>query len=177
MKYLRTPRQIELKPVDYDLSDDVYSLEAEQKFLFPAVVLIVSMFLCAVIMFGCNVASAELVVDMNKIAMIESSGCKNLVGDGGLALGCYQIHKSVVDDFNKYNPDNEDFYSHNDMLNSLYAYVVADWYMNNRIPQMLRHYKKPDTLENRLTAYNMGIGSVVKGKVATKYINKYKGMK
>lgn len=175
MEYLRTPRQIDLKPVDYDLSDDVYSLEAEQKFYVPVFVLMGSIVLCFLLVLGCSTkAHASEDVYLSYIRRIESSDCRNMIGDGGKAIGCYQLHAGVVLDYNKANGTK---YTHAQMLDPNISMNVANWYLNKRIPQMLRHYKKPDTLENRLTAYNMGIGSVVKGKVATKYINKYRGMK
>ena len=39
---------------------------------------------------------------------------------------------------------------------------VADYYLNKRIPQMLDYYKIPDSIDNRLMAYNWGIGNVEK---------------
>lgn len=113
-------------------------------------------------------------VDMGKIAYIESSGCKNMIGDNGKALGCYQLHKGVVAEYNQYK---RALYRHDDVMKPDIGFKIADWYMNTRIPAMLRHYKQPDTLENRLTAYNMGIGAVIKGKRAVKYIEKYNRVK
>lgn len=114
--------------------------------------------------------NVSISVDMRKIAYIESSGCKNLVGDNGKALGCYQLHSGVVAEYNQYRKAS---LKHSDVMNRETGLIVASWYMNKRIPAMLRHYKQPDTLENRLTAYNMGIGAVIKGKRASKYIDKY----
>ena len=54
---------------------------------------------------------------------------------------------------------------------------IAQWYMNKRIPQMLRYYGVEDTVKNRLWAYNAGIGRVVNGimpKETKRYIEKYK---
>jgi hypothetical protein len=48
--------------------------------------------------------------------------------------------------------------------------------MNTRIPQMLKAYKIPDTIDNRLWAYNAGIGNVKKGRLPKEtrnYIRKY----
>lgn len=113
-------------------------------------------------------------VDMGKIAFIESSGCKNMVGDNGKALGCYQLHEGVVIDYNKAH---KTAFKHKDVMNKAIGLRVADWYMNQKVPAMLKHYGKPDTVENRITAYNMGIGAVVKGKSAVKYIKKYNNIK
>lgn len=115
-------------------------------------------------------AETDNTVDMRKIAYIESSGCKNMIGDKGKALGCYQLHKGVVIEYNQYKLAS---YKHKDVMRPDIGLLIANWYMNKRIPAMLRHYKQPDTLENRLTAYNMGIKAVVKGKMASAYINKY----
>lgn len=120
------------------------------------------------------VLAGETGVDMSKIAYIESSGCKNMVGDGGLALGCYQLHAGVVAEYNQYRKAS---LKHSDVMNRETGLIVANWYMNKRIPSLLRHYKQPDTTENRLTAYNMGIGAVIKGKRANNYIKKYRGIK
>lgn len=119
-------------------------------------------------------AENGIVIDMGKIAYIESSGCKNLVGDNGKALGCYQLHSGVVAEYNQYKRAS---YRHKDVMRKDIGFKIANWYINKRIPAMLRHYGKPDTLENRLTAYNMGIKAVIKGKRASKYIEKYKMIK
>ena len=110
-----------------------------------------------------------LEVDMAAIAMIESSGNPWAIGDGGKALGLYQLHEGVIKDYNRAH---NTAYLHQDALGSK-AGLIADWYLNEKIPAYLRHYGREDTLENRLTAYNMGIGSVLKGKVAHEYIKKY----
>jgi len=40
--------------------------------------------------------------------------------------------------------------------------AVADFYLNKRIPQMLKHYSLPDNIKFRLAAYDWGIGNVKK---------------
>lgn len=114
-------------------------------------------------------ASNGLKIDLGVIAKIESSGNPLAIGDNGKALGMYQLHKAVVIDYNKATGSN---YKHKDMLNASIAYKVANWYFGD-ISRMLRHYGKPVTVENILTAYNMGIGNAVKGRKAVKYIAKY----
>lgn len=136
--------------------------------------LILAVILATMPLHGAFGAETGQPVDMGKIAHIESSGCKNLVGDNGKALGCYQLHKGVVAEYNQYK---RALYRHDDAMRPDIGLKIANWYMNTRIPAMLKHYGKPDTLENRLTAYNMGIGAVIKGKRATNYIKKYRGLK
>ena len=48
------------------------------------------------------------------------------------------------------------------MLVPSFAYDVADWYVNQAIPQMIRVSKVSDTLGHRLIAYNWGIGNLRK---------------
>lgn len=119
---------------------------------------------------GC-IASYAQDVDMSKIAIIESSGNSKAVGDNGQAFGLYQIHKAVVTDYNANKGQN---LRHSDMFNPVLAHKVADYYINTLIPRYLRHYGLADTVENRLTAYNMGIKAVKQGKLAKAYIKKYK---
>ncbi len=113
-------------------------------------------------------------IDLDRIAMIESSGKSDAVGDNGLALGKFQIHPPVVKEYNSFTGAK---LKHKDMLNEETATQVADWYLNKRIPQMLNYFKIPDTLENRIISYNAGIGNLTKGKktpeITQNYINKY----
>lgn len=117
-----------------------------------------------------------LEVDLSLISQIESSNNPHAVGDNGKALGLYQLHKEPILDFNR--SQNAQI-SHQDAFNQEIAYMLADWYLNTKIPQYIGYYAKKgyaiqDTLENRLTAYNMGIGALLKGKMASAYIYKYR---
>lgn len=114
--------------------------------------------------------NAQASIDINRIAMIESSGNINAIGDNGKAIGLYQLHAPVVKD---YNLKHGTAYSHKQMHDKVISSKVCDWYLNVEIPRLLKHYKKAVTTDNVLTAYNIGIGAVLKGKKAVKYINKY----
>jgi hypothetical protein len=87
----------------------------------------------------------------------------------------YQITKICLDDYNIYHKDK---YSLNDMYNPEKAYIVADWYVNKRIPQMLRYYRQELNLENQLVCYNAGISYIAFNKPlpveTVNYIRKYK---
>lgn len=109
-------------------------------------------------------------INLATIAKIESSGNPLAIGDNGKALGLYQLHASVVKDYNKANNTN---LSHKQMLNASTAYKVANWYLNIKIPSYLRHYGIAVNSDNVLSCYNAGIGSVLKGRKAVKYIAKY----
>lgn len=155
-----------------------YLTEREIRNLIDALAVIVAIILCAVMLLvaGCNTASAEVVIDMDKIAMIESSGCKHNVGDGGDSNGCHQVSSGTLKEYNQFNGTK---HTKQDLLNYAVSLKIATWYMQKRIPAMLKHYGKPDTIENRIVAYNAGINYVVKGKplpeTTKRYIAKYKG--
>lgn len=113
-------------------------------------------------------------VDLSLIKKIESGGCQSpCVGDSGLALGEFQLHKGAVSDASRYLRAS---HSHQDALEPKKAWILANAYINGVIPSYLGHYGLNDTLENRLTAYNMGISAVKKGLSASRYIKKYKNL-
>ena len=101
----------------------------------------------------------------------ESSGNPRAKSNKG-AQGLMQITSPALTDYNTYQKST---YSMDDMYDSNINKQVGTWYLGSRIPQMLQTYKLPDTLENRLWAYNAGIGNVRKGikpKETQVYIDK-----
>lgn len=121
-----------------------------------------------------NYAHAD--VDMTKIAMIESSGNPSAYNSRSGATGLFQITKICLADYNNLHKSK---YSMDDLWNTSVNTEIATWYMNIRIPKLLRHYKKADTLENRLIAYNCGVGCIGKELPieTVRYIEKYKNEK
>ena len=121
-------------------------------------------------------------VDLAKIAMIESSNNPLAYNAKSQATGMYQITPICLKDFNSYHMNPRHQYELKDMYEASNAYIVASWYINKRIPQLLRHYKlDSNSIENRLIAYNFGIGNLVKyrkgevklPKETRDYIKKY----
>lgn len=110
-------------------------------------------------------------IDLSAIQKIESSGGVNLVGDGGKALGAYQIHSALVKDYNRFHPKKK--FTHSEMLDTHKAQIVAEWAFDIYFPKILKHIKKPVTQENLLTCWNAGCGNVGKN-YARNYIKKYK---
>lgn len=114
-------------------------------------------------------------VDMEKIYLIESSGNPNAWNKGEDARGLGQIRPIVLKEWNNYNP--KDQHIADDLFNSAVNKKIANWYMNKRIPQMLKYFGVPDTAENRIIAYNAGINYHVKGKelpkITKNYLKKY----
>jgi len=126
---------------------------------------------------------AEAVVDLEIIKQIESSGDPHAYNKRSGATGLYQITKICLEDFNIFGVDRiscensmsfpttlseMNYYNNNcwlemdELYNPANNYRVANWYMNIRIPQLLKHFGHEDNIENRLIAYNMGIGKLNK---------------
>lgn len=112
--------------------------------------------------------------NMKIIKIIESSNNDQAIGDKGKALGGYQLHFCVIQDYNKAHGT---AYLHTMAFRPQEAGRVASWYINSEIPRLIAHYGLKDTLENRLTAWNMGISNLRKGKIAKSYIVKYKKLR
>lgn len=113
-------------------------------------------------------------IDLSAIAQIESSGRSHAVGDGGRALGLYQLHAAVIKDYNR---THKTHLSHKDALDPSKARLVADWYLNTEIPRLLRHYNLPDTVSFRIRGYNEGLRRSINGRAPSRitraYIVKY----
>lgn len=118
-------------------------------------------------------AEASTDVDMNKIYSIESSDNPKAHNKSSNAKGLGQITPIVLKEWNNFHP--KESHTDNDLFNPEVNKKISSWYMNKRIPQMLKAKKLADTIENRLVAYNAGIGRV--GKILPKetadYIKKY----
>lgn len=116
---------------------------------------------------GCVYASD--LIDMAIIAKIESSNNPNAYNKGSGAVGLCQVTKPVLVEYNAKWRTN---WKMADLYNANLNILVATWYMEERIPQMLKYYKIKDTVRNRLIAYNCGIKClVVKRKLPTETIN------
>jgi len=138
---------------------------------------------------GCMVGSAYAAeINLEIIKQIESSGNPHAYNKRSGATGLYQITPICLEDYNQFHPRPlctppistcERFWEMHmtEMYNPEKNYLVANWYMNTRIPQLLKHFKHLDTVENRLVSYKCGIDCVGKklDKETRKYINKYKG--
>jgi len=119
-------------------------------------------------------------VDMSIIAQIESSSNPMAISYKGAKYGrgLCQISEVCLKEYNEYTfcPD----YTVEELFIAKVNLKIADWYMNKRIPSMLRYYGVEDTVDNRLWAYNAGIGRVVNGVMpeeTKRYIEKYKESK
>lgn len=114
-------------------------------------------------------------MDMNKVFSIESSMNPKAYNKGAQAKGLGQITPIVLKEWNNFNPNKK--YTSDELMDGNINTKISTWYMNKRIPQLLSHYKIEDTPDNRITAYNAGIGTLVSKKpIPTEtqnYIKKY----
>lgn len=122
----------------------------------------------------CAIASAEP-IDMARIRFIESSNnplAHNLADD---SRGLYQITPICLKEYNNYHPKAPIL--PDELWDPAINTRVADWYLNKRIPQMLKYYGKPDTVRNRIIAFNAGISYIIKNKplprITKQYLIKY----
>jgi len=76
-----------------------------------------------------------------------------------------------------YNRANGTIWTPTDLFNGVINLRVAEWYTNREIPRLLAHYRLRDTLQNRLTAWRLGIKSVLSNKQAEKYCKRYNQLK
>ena len=120
---------------------------------------------------GC--AGAEP-VELSIISYIESSNNPMAYNKVSQARGLYQITPICLKEYNQWHR------GENIALNALYSPIVArrvaKWYIDVRIPQMLKAYGLSDNLKNRLWAYNTGIGMVKRNimpRETKQYILKY----
>ena len=119
----------------------------------------------------CKYCFAE--VDLTIISSIESSNNPLAYNNKSEATGLYQITPICLKDYNQYHSVK---YTMTDMYDAQKCFVVAEWYLNDRIPSMLRYYGHTVDLNNTLVAYNWGIGHVGETlpKETRDYIVKYR---
>ena len=149
------------------LADDPES--PKEKFLIILIALVLfAMFLS----FFPPKARAEM-VNLRIIAQIESSNNPLAYNHSSQAVGLYQITPICLND---YNLTHKICYELTDLLSPKFNRLVAEWYLNKRIPQMLKAHRLPINLNTILWAYNAGVGRVKKGilpEETKNYIKKY----
>ena len=99
-------------------------------------------------------------IDLRAIRDIESGGNARAYNKRSGATGAFQITQPVIDDFNTAYPGRG--LKLNDMYDENRAAQISQWYLGERIPQMLNAYKIPVTQDSVLAAYNAGVGKMKK---------------
>ncbi len=143
----------------------------EAKWFIPAVIIYTLLFYSIVIS-----VSEGAEIDLKIIAQIESSNNPNAYNKRTQATGLYQITPICLKEYNNFHPSKK--LVMRDMFDPNKSKQVAVWYLEKRIPQMLRHFKKDVSVDNILISYNCGINCVVKNRLPNEtknYIKKYKG--
>ncbi len=114
-------------------------------------------------------------INMNKLAYIESSNNPLKYNRRTGARGLYQITPICLKEYNNFHKIK---FTLPDLFIPATNKKIAKWYLEERIPQMLRYYKKDVTIDNILICYNAGISYVAENKILPdetgEYILKYK---
>ena len=108
-------------------------------------------------LFFLSIAHAEVVIKLQAIKTIESSGNPYAFNSRTKCYGWYQISEICLQDFNQLNKTN---YEPQDLFNPLINEMVASWYFK-RLGQLLNFYNIPVSIVTVLASYNWGIGNVV----------------
>lgn len=114
------------------------------------------------------------IINLSTIKQIESSGNPLAYNSKTKAIGWYQITPICLKDYNQFHTSKIE---QSELFNPTKNEMVARWYFSVRIPQLLKHYKQSQSIENILTAYNAGIKSVISKRQpieTAEYIRKYK---
>jgi len=120
-------------------------------------------------------AFAERYINISRIIQIESSGNMKAFNRNSGARGLCQITEICLKEWNNFHKSEK--YAVNQLFNGEINKKIADWYLNVRIPQMLKYYGKEISVEHILICYNAGISYIVSNKQLRKetvdYLTKY----
>jgi hypothetical protein len=108
-------------------------------------------------------------INMDYIAQIESNFDAKAYNKHSGATGMYQITPVVLAE---YNAVHKERYTMDDMYNAQRCEKVATWYMNVRIPQMMKALHIKDSVTTRIASYNAGVGVVLKHVRGTRSLPK-----
>lgn len=129
-------------------------------------------FFIVIIIWCATAHSDEPIINMNKIVMIESGNRNIISNDGG--YGKFQITTPVLREYNDHFINNLTL---RETLDPDINRKIANWYLNIRIPKMLRHYHRKVNTRNIIICYNAGISYVVGHKrlprTTVNYLSKY----
>ena len=131
--------------------------------------------LALLFLIGTAEAKESFIVRKDVIMKIESGGDVWAYNPSSRAKGLYQITPVVLREYNEWHPSR--IIGEDEIFLPDRNERVAIWYLSERIPQMLVHFKKPVTARNILISYNAGIKYVVKNlelpEETSSYLQKY----
>lgn len=98
-----------------------------------------------------------------EVIRIESAFNERAVGDAGQSLGLMQLHAkgARAEWIAAKGAGPWDWFDPNINVQ------VGAWYLGTMIPQWLKAYGIADTVQNRIIAYNAGIGAAKEGRIPT----------
>lgn len=102
----------------------------------------------------------ETLIDYNAIEEIESSGNPKAHNRKSGARGLRQITPVVLEEWNAFHPKEQ--YNLDGLFNEEINRKIGNWYLDKKIPRYLKDFGLKDSIENRLAAYNWGIGNLRK---------------
>lgn len=100
-----------------------------------------------------------LIIDLDCIIEIESGGDPNAVNVKSGARGLCQIMQKTWEDCTSRLKEDWDW---SEAFDPDKNRAIGEYYMNELIPQMLKHHEIPDTIETRLATYKWGLGNILK---------------
>ncbi len=118
-------------------------------------------------------ADASIYIDMHVLAEIESSNNPKAFNKKTKARGLFQITPICLKD---YNIQMNKSLKITDMYDPEKCRTVADWYLSERIPQMIHGIKRPITVQTILWVWNAGIVALIRDRMPKEtrdLINKY----
>lgn len=133
---------------------------------------------CTIIILLLSLKLNAQIIDLSIIAQIESSNdsLAHNITEG--SRGLYQIRPICLQDYNELNNTN---YTLEDLFTVSTNEKIAIWYLNVRIPQLLKHYGYKITINNTIIAYNAGIKylayNITIPKSTVDYIKKYRKLR
>lgn len=123
--------------------------------------------------FADDCQASEKLIDASILIRIESAGNLKAINKKTQARGLFQITPIVLKEYNDHHDTN---ISENDLFLGTINTIIAHWYLEVRIPELLRHFNQPITTQRILWAYNAGIKNVIEGRIpkeTREYINRY----
>lgn len=105
-------------------------------------------------LFVCVTHEKRIVIDLDKVSEILSSGNVRAYDKDTNGLGLFLITPFIVADWNTFHQHQ---FNHSEMYDFHKSLQVIRWYLGSRVPQMLRYYHRPITVKTILTCWGMGI--------------------
>jgi len=129
-------------------------------------------FLMVFLMIGATSGYAEM--NLEAISMIESSNNPKAVNRDEGSYGLFQISPIALRDFNEQVGVK---HTVKDLMREETNAHIAIWMLQERLPQMLRYYKKDVSTRNLIIAWNCGITCLDRKKLpktTLNYLSKYR---